>query len=297
MVSEDASFHGPEHVTDLRNLLDELITRWREGPIEATTPRGKLWTLSRAKLIGGLASSAHRLGHAVALLSDQGMHVETAPTARSVLEHGVTVQWLLAYGDEAVWGVLNEEQRQRRNTVATLKNLGSWQSHAEAQQLIDLVSAEPRYNKSMSDDPARKFNEMCSDLDRGGDCYMQFRVLSSLVHPGIPLAERYIERHEPPEIAIEPRPVTDPIMFLYPTCIGLIWAARAMDTIDSKHPSREWLRGQARRLDIPVELKLSEAGIKRRQQDQRARRLAKHAARQDKAAETTHNGRPPPPLR
>jgi hypothetical protein len=51
MVEEGVAFglvHGPEHAADLRDLLDELITRWREGPTEAATPRGRLWTPARA---------------------------------------------------------------------------------------------------------------------------------------------------------------------------------------------------------------------------------------------------------
>jgi hypothetical protein len=37
---------------------------------------------------------------AVLLLTDQGYHVETAPTLRAAFEHGRTLQWLVAYGDE-----------------------------------------------------------------------------------------------------------------------------------------------------------------------------------------------------
>jgi hypothetical protein len=129
-------------------------------------------------------------------------------------------------------------------------------------------------------------------LSGSGSSTSSTATLSAFVHPGIPLAERYVESHEPLEIRLTPRPVSDPTTWLYPTCCALIWAARAVDVLDRSHrrarrrparrvggrrPNREFLRAQARRLDIPVQMKLTDVAVRRSIAD-RDRRLAKRAA-------------------
>lgn len=270
--------YGPEHIADLRATLDELLLRWEQGPSTTTTRRGVRVTPARVKFIGTLAAHAHRLGRAVALLTDAGMHVETAPTVRSVYEHGLTLQWLITYGEDAMWAALNEALRQRRAVGLDLEKLVEAGGLESVRPVVAALLNAPPGDPSGADAQARAVKAMCDDIVRGDEFYFTYRTLSGFTHPGITVANQYVDSAEPPTIAIEPHPIGFPALWLYTTCCAVIWAARAVDILDGTHPNQGFLRAQARRLDIPDKVTLTDRAVIRRQKAERDRRLEQRRA-------------------
>ena len=258
--------HQVIDVADLRAVLGELLSLWENGPDKAKTPRGRRYTEARVKAVTALAAHTHRLGSAVALMIDHGFALETAPTVRSVLEHGLTTQWIMQYGDDAMYGFVNEAQRQRKAAGATLSKLVEAMKLDEARAVADALGQETRGPKSAADEAARSMQKLSQDLIGGLAYYFMYRTLSQFIHPGPMIAEAYLDSHDPPQIRLTPRPINQPITWLYVTCIGVLWAARAADMLDKAHPHREILRRHARRLGVPLELKLSKVAWLRREQ-------------------------------
>jgi len=258
--------HQAIEVADLRAVLGELLSLWENGPDQAKTPRGRPYTEARVKAVTALAAHTHRLGSAVALMIDHGFALETAPTVRSVLEHGLTTQWIMQYGDDAMYGFVNEAQRQRKAAGATLSKLVEAMKLDEARAVADALGQETLGPKSAADDAARSMQKLSDDFTGGQAYYFMYRTLSQFIHPGPMIAEAYIDSHDLPQIRLTPHPIRRPMNWLYVTCTGVLWAARAADILNKEHPHREILRRHARRLGVPLELKLSEVAWLRREQ-------------------------------
>lgn len=277
MVSEN------DEVAALRTLLDELLAYTANVPDEAKTPRGKRFEVVRIKAVVTLALHTHRLGQAVATLLDAGFGIEVGPTVRSVLEHGLTAQWLLQYGDEASYGFAAEAQRQRRSTAETLRKLVQIQvlKADDADAVLALIAEDMTHEieKTSASPGGRNFYARCQDFAYGDAYYFTYRVLSDFVHPGFTICEAYVESHDPLTFQTEPRALSDPKTWLYNTCCGLLWAARAVDMLDRAHPNREFLRRAARQLGVPLELRLSGAATVTRGQDRAKRTKARRESR------------------
>lgn len=258
----------------LRKLLDELLDAWINGPDEARTPHGKKFAPSLVMTASTLAAHAHRLARVVAVLIDQGFAVETAPTVRSVLEHGLTVHWIVQYGNDAMFGIVNEECRKRLNAAKTIEELQQVMT-LEAGEIVEGLREEINSEKTGADMSARRLDKLCGDFRGGKAVYLAYRRLSDYTHPGPVISSMYVEGEQPLVTRLEPDRAAAPGGWLYHTCVGLVWAARAVDMLDHNHPRRQQLRGAARTLGIPLELAISEETWVRREQDQSKRKRAR----------------------
>jgi hypothetical protein len=262
-------------VAALRPLMSSLLARWEQGPDQAQTPRGRRFEAVRIKSVITLAAHAHRLGRAVATLVDAGFGLETAPTVRAVVEYGMTAQWLLQYGDDASYGFATEAQRQRAGVGRTLRKLTEAMQLESADNVLAMIDADAQHvidSRKAATASARHFEALCQDFELGDGYYFAYRVLSALVHPGPTVCEAYMDEHDPPVFRLEPKPVRDNgETWLYQTCCGLVWAARAVDILDREHPNRRFLRNAARQLGIPLELQLTGEAFVRREQERQKR--------------------------
>lgn len=262
-------------VAQLRALLESLMVRWEQGPEQVQLPRGRSFVEVRIKNIITLAAHAHRLGRATAVLVDAGFGLGTAPTARTVLEYGLTAQWLLQYGDDASYGVAAEAQRQRGAVGTTLRKAAAAMKLDNADAALALIDADAQHvidPRPAAEASARIFKSLCEDFEHGVGYYLVYRVLSGFVHPGPEVCEAYMDAHDPPVFRLDPKPFGDPATWLFHTCCGLTWAARAADCLDRNHPNRSFLRDAARQLGIPLELQLSETARVRREQERQDRK-------------------------
>ncbi len=266
-----------------RALLEELLSYTANVPDEAKTPKGKRFDVVRIKSVIALALHAHRLGWAVATLLDAGFGMEAAPTVRSVLEHGLTAQWLLQYGDEASYGFVAEQQRQLKTTGKSLSKLVQIQvlTPVDAAALLAAIDNDLKHEiaKTSATPGGHSFAARCGDFAYGEAYYMTYRVLSDYVHPGITIAESYVASDSPLSFRTEPRATDDDSTWLYNTSCGLLWAARAVDMLDRAHPNRESLRRAAQQLGVPDVLRLSGDAQVRRAQDRSKRAKARQDAR------------------
>jgi len=262
-------------VAQLRVLLRSLIARGEQAPDQVQLSRGRRFEEVRVKEIITFAAHAHRLGRATAVLVDAGFGLETAPTARTVLEYGLTAQWLLQYGDDASYGVAAEAQRQRVAFGMTLRKAAAAMQLNHADAVLALIDADAQHvidPRPAAKASARSVQLLCEDFELGVGYYLVYRVLSGFVHPGPQVCEAYMDAHEPPVFRLEPKALGDPAMWLFHTCCGLTWAARAADCLDRNHPNRSFLRDAARQLGIPLELQLSETARVRREQERQERK-------------------------
>ena len=272
-----------EEIAALRMLLDDLLEYTKTVPDETKTPRGKRYEVVRIKAIVTLALHTHRLGEAVRTLLDAGFGIEIGPTARAVFEHGLTAHWLHQYGDEASYGFAAEAQRQRRSTGETLRKLVQIQvlKSDDTAEVLRLIAEDMKreIEKTSATPGGRSFQARCQDFVHGDAYYFAYRVLSEYVHPGFTISEAYVESHDPVSFQTEPRALSDPKTFLSNTCCGLLWAARAVDMLDRKHPNRDFLRRATKQLGVPLELTLSPEATLKRNQDRTRRKKAQRATR------------------
>ena len=267
-------------VTDvLRKLLADLVDQWIDGADESWTPRGAAFPASLVVTVIALTAHTHRLAGAVGVLIDAGFDVETAPMVRSVLEHGVTAQWIVQCGNDAMFEMVDEETRQRLNIANLVEEVQEVMGLAGAGEIIRGLGEEISSEQTAAHVNARGLDKLCDDFRGGKSIYLTYRVLSSYVHPGPTISGMYVASEQPPAVQLEPNRDADPGGWLYPTCAGLVWAARAVDILNPERPRRLELRAAARTLGIPEVLTASDAGWLRRQRDPRARRRARVVGR------------------
>ena len=251
----------------LRPMLDSLLILWDDAPPQARMPRERDYGPDHVLTVLGLAAHAHRMGHAVAQLVDAGFTIETAPMVRSIYEYGLTAQWMAQYGGNALLGVLTEEVRQRAAAAALIENLPSVRDRPGAEEVLHGLRENLGVPGTEAKHGARSFQELCRDLDEES-LYLAYRALSGYVHAGPTTAAFYREVGDEPGLQLTPREVEHDTTWLFHTCTGLVWAARAADLLDMQRPRRQPLRRAARTLGIPPELHLSANARKRRDRDQ-----------------------------
>jgi hypothetical protein len=248
-------------------MLADLLALWDNAPDETRMPRERDYGPDHVLTVLGLVAHAHRMGHAVAHLVDAGFTIETAPTVRSIYEHGLTAQWMAQYGGNASLGVLKEEVRQRGAAATLIESLPSVRNLPGAEEVLQGLREDLVVPGTEADGSARYFWRLCQDLDEGS-LYLTYRVLSGYAHPGTTTAGFYRQVGDEPELQLTPREVEHETTWLFHTCTGLVWAARAADLLDIQRPRRQPLRRAARTLGIPPELHLSADARKRRDRDQ-----------------------------
>lgn len=273
-------------VDRLRALLDELLAIGEDFPEQAQIPRGRPMDPVRLRTIIALGMHTVRLSRAVATLTDAGMHLETGPTVRSVLEFGLTAQWMVQYGEETSSAFFTEAQRQRRALKMSIEEVQKIMQ-LDAAALLDLMEQDMRFkiDGTSADQSARHFQKLCEDFANGKALYMVYRLLSGLVHVGPTVVEGYVDAEDGPlSFRTEATHWDDDKIWLSQTCCGLVWALRAVDMLDRKHPRRERLRPAARELGIPLELRLSTDARVCREQDRQRRKREERAKRTDEAS-------------
>lgn len=283
---------GRPSVAVLRQLLDELILLWEDAPDEARMPKTRDYGPDLVLTVLGLAAHAHRMGRAMAVMVDQGFAAETGPTVRAIFEHGLTAQWMVQYGGDSLHAVLNKEVRQRAAAADLIERLPDVRAMEGAEEILRGLRVDLGVPETSADGSAKHFDQLCRDLD-GESIYLAYRVLCGYTHAGPTTAGIYRESYDPPGVQLEPRTFEHDTTWLFHTCTGLVWAARAADMLDRAHPRREPLRRAARTLGISPEIQLSWKATRRRARDQAERKRAKRAERTSQADPPTPTGAGP----
>lgn len=224
--------------------------------------------------IHGLAAHTYRVGgHSLAMFDD-GLELEAMPLVRVAYECAVTAQWLANATDGAnAW--VNEGDRVRRATGLTLRQTTSELMRATGEKfLTDPVTPAV----TSSDAQARSFQQMCNDLTPGGpELYAYHRLMSRYCHASVHVVDEYLDL-TPAGDGVQALRLTaktgETGTWRYFIALSMLWAARAVDFIDTSRQHRSALRAQARRLTVTSELHLTPAAQSRMAADERARRRA-----------------------
>lgn len=223
-------------------------------PITVSTAR--MANPAHFPLVHALTQHTMRLGSVAIDLYERDLKLEAAPTIRMAYECALTACWL-ADSREGVAAIFNEHARQRTNLAASFRESFS-EVFREGADTISGVGVERL--ETIANAQAKNFKDLCYSLGRP-DAYALYRALSTSCHATPDIADAYIdERPEAPtgiHLRLEPQE-TGHDAWLFTLVAAMVWAARALDTMDQDRSNRNYLRGLARRLNVPELLRLTE---------------------------------------
>ena len=84
-------------------------------------------------------------------VGSSSIDVEAAPTVRFVLEHSLTAHWIVQYGNDAMFAIVNIEQRQGTNVANTIEELQAVLSLAGSEELARGLREEVNSEKTAAD--------------------------------------------------------------------------------------------------------------------------------------------------
>ncbi|WP_434177122.1 DUF5677 domain-containing protein [Brachybacterium conglomeratum] len=197
--------------------------------------------------------------------------VAHAPLIRSIFEKTMTLAWVDEVDDGAE-ALMTEEARQRRNLARCLMEIGDAENaamirHQEDQELDTSSLAQGRY-----------FEQLTKDIGLE-NAYTTYRVLSSLAHPSIQVADSYLDSEDGDQLFLRSRGralshgAKDGWGYLIAMC--LVWSGYVANYLDPNRTRRSELRRVARELGVLAELPIRLEAIQRVERQRReARRRA-----------------------
>lgn len=235
-------------------MIGDLIGEWRD--IVDITARASEFDAAKAATVYGYTAHCHRLAPIALDLLEYRLVIEAQPLVRAVFETAVHAMWIAQVPD-AMPAALREEWRQRKNILVTLNDAPTFRDHD-----LSKVDRLDGWGQQTVTGSARRFDEVCNDLDlAGADAYANYRLLSAFCHPSVLLADLYIApATDASPFQLRPEPDEPPgVVSLYLLAASLVWSGRALDFFDRGRPRRNALRVRAGRLGIPDVLRLSES--------------------------------------
>lgn len=241
-----------------RDLVERLVDT-PGGQFEVKTNR--MANLAHVPLVHAYSTHTLRLGSVGVDLLERGLYLEAVPTVRAAYEAALTASWL-ADSKEAPAAVFNEDVRQRKSLAAAmaLANSPVFREGGPTLPYVDLERLD-----SAADVQAKWFKQLCEALHPGGpDAYVIYKALSAFTHPSAALADQYVQENADHPSGM--RLLTNPnqqadTAWLAVLVSAMVWAGRSIDVMVKGSPNRDYLREVARRLGIPVGLRLSQAAL------------------------------------
>ena len=170
------------------------------------------------------------------------------PMVRAAYETAVTMIWL-DKNDDAAEAMMNEFGRQRRllkeamQESANLTELAERVTHADAWELTTTQGAE-----------ARNLQKRVESLGaQGSDLYAIYRQMCAHTHPGVALADQYLEEDPDGGLVLLPRPTghgKEPWI----VAVCLAWATRILCHYSPDTALRNRVRAHMRELGMAQDL-------------------------------------------
>ncbi|WP_373278573.1 DUF5677 domain-containing protein [Gordonia sputi] len=208
----------------------------------------------------GLASHTVDLAEAARDLTSSSSHssgLVAMPLVRAAFEGAITAQWLVHVPD-AIEAWVNEHSRLTTNLVKGL----SESSSADFRDAAGDVERNRVLNSlpTTSTTQARKFNEMCEDLQMPIDAYTYFRLVSQYAHPSVECVDLYMDRSSsaPDAILLRRHARVDFSGWLHLLALSVLWAIAAASTCDKARRTRSEIQAYGRALSVEPWLKLSD---------------------------------------
>lgn len=239
----------------VRDVLDRLLVGWhdsQQGQFIVRSGKSRRTTTAQFATVFGLCANAHAMATALRPHCDEGFNVALHPLVRGIFEAGVTAQWV-AQIEDADRAFVNEGIRHRKNVRDTALRCVS---EVFSQGTEQMAHVDDDYWPTSSTAAARNFQSRCDDLTPGGaDAYIYYRLLSATSHAGPEVTDAYLTFRDE-ELRLNPhtRARSDWVAWMFISCCGLVWAARALDYLDKTHARRSELRAIAQELSISSEM-------------------------------------------
>ena len=191
-------------------------------------------------------------------LSKADRMIVAVPLIRLILELTMTSIWI--YLEPArVRGVIHESLRQRRAGIKDILELGA---EGFSEELLQKVSMEMDEFAADAHPGGRHFEQRCREIVDGLGVYATWRVMSSLSHPGLAMADSYLV--EAPRTSANPlgihfssnKKLGDREAWLG-TAIGMLLASlKVCDLIDADGRRRSQIASGAKKLGISLDFRL-----------------------------------------
>lgn len=171
----------------------------------------------------GWFASVVRTGQLIAVGHENGLRHECAPSARTVLQYSLALQWLIEGGDPATDAVEADAERRAYDLVKELNDTG-WPIPAG---FTMQVSTRPAKSGAL-EEQIDNFKAMCKLYQGGDQLYVPFRLTSGYAHPSWVGAQAYLNTEKG---ELSPIAVTDSHAHLVDTARSVILAGHAFATL------------------------------------------------------------------
>ena len=179
------SVYIPPTLARLLDLGTELDGLGRAGAPFRTDTRDRPMILAQVPAVWATARHSITTGKAALDLYAEGRQLVALTLIRSALEAAITAQWLVQ-SNESIPGFIGEDYRQRRNIAKGMAGSGSALMREGALKVAHIADEDI---ETVAANEARHFERRCLTLKRGKDAYVDYRILSGMVHPSPTLAD------------------------------------------------------------------------------------------------------------
>lgn len=225
-----------------RKAIDELVRGLAQMPTPLTLADPK--RVRCLQLAYGWCAEIHRLARAVVVLLDAELGHEARPIVRVLLEHTVTLHWLVEAGDGAVEVFLARHERSMQKLRKDAEG-GPLMPPSGLLALTE-ISGVPILPEVQA---LRNFRSICGEFSLLNTLYSVFRIESAYIHPSWAGAAAFMAGDkEHPALRPTPSIPTDGLVQLVAAC--LVWASRDLDDLLAHRPRRQRLGRIAAELGV-----------------------------------------------
>lgn len=250
----------PVGCESLGATIDELREAWAlgiQGGHRSNHRDGDNAPL-RIGLMVAHGAHVHRLAASVRLLVENGLAFESVALVREAYETAITTSWI-GQNPIASRAMVNDYVNKRR---VLRDEFASTANRVFKDGAAGVVVEDHLVRPTVQDQRAKRLQTLCGDFEpAGNDLYAVYRWLSSYSHPGVKVADRYLDPETSPKgpVLLRARYDEGPSaeLLLHMTAMTMVWAGSAVNFLARDQARRDWLRGVARRLGGPAILELN----------------------------------------
>lgn len=242
-------------LNEMRAFAGKLIASWDRD-------RGRTFRLRESERTIGVVIWSYtkhvvELMRTVLDLSRSDRMVVAIPQIRLMTELTMTGVWLHLY-PEKVRAIIHESLRQKRASIKDIIALGR---DGFDDALLQTIEAQVDEFSDDADPAGKHFEARCREVADGLGVYATWRVMSSLSHPGLAMADFYLR--EADDEGVHPAGLTfqpDAKLNSHEAWLGtaicmLICALRACDLVDADGRRKTQIARAARRMGITAEFR------------------------------------------
>lgn len=247
---------------DLTAVVDELLRGWDEfvdasrlQTLGTGARRGRDRSMGQMAFVIGLVTHVHESARHLRQSMPGPLSVVHMPVVRAMYESTLTAVWCDEVDDGAAAKV-TEHWRGRKNTRAAILDMNSFDaSQVPPRDEIQRLASE-------SVEQGKEFVKLCDEVALDG-AYFYYRLMSSLSHASVEVADAYLDLGEDghPEILARPKPAANDEWPYLTVVYCLIWSGMVANYYDPSRLRRNDLRRIAQGVGIAAELPVKASAV------------------------------------